>query len=104
MEDGQAASGPPSAAELDAAVPVGAGAASVTSDSSDDTSTVFSVSTSSLSPSSQSCDSSDDDAVAWPEADVKVLLDVSSESDEWELAPKDDDETGEREFARRIPK
>ena len=77
---------------------------SVTSESSDDTSTLSSVSTSSLSPTSLSSHSSDSSSVAWSEADVEVLPDVPSESDEWELAPEDDDETGEREVARRIPK
>ena len=51
--------------------------------------------------SSHSCDSF---SVAWSEADVEVLPDVPSESDEWELAPDDEDETGEGEVARRLPK
>ena len=63
-DDGQAATGPPSAAEPDAGLAVGAGPASVTSESSNDTSTVSSVSTSSLSPTSLSSDSSDNDTVA----------------------------------------
>ena len=77
---------------------------SVTSEPSDDASTLSSVSTSSLSPTSVSSHSSDSSSVAWSEADVEVLPDVPSESDEWELAPDDDDETGEGEVARRLPK
>ena len=102
-DDGQAATGPPSAADLDAGLAVGAGPSSVTSESSDDASTLASVSTSALSPTSLSSDSFDDDTVSWSEADVGFLPDVPSESDEWELAPEDGDRTGEREVARRHP-
>ena len=77
---------------------------SVTSEPSDDASTLSSVSTSSLSPTSVSSHSSDSCSVAWSEADVEVLPDVPSESDEWELAPDGEDETVEVEVARLLPK
>ena len=77
---------------------------SVTSESSDDVSTLSSVSMSSLSPTSVSSHSSDSCSLAWSEADLEVLSDVPSESDEWELAPDGEDETGEVEVARRLPK
>ena len=103
-DDGQAAIGPPFASDLDAGLAVGVRPSSVTSESSDDASTLSSVSTSSLSPTSVSSHSSDSCSVAWSEADVEVLPDVPSESDEWELAPDDDDETGEGKVAQRLPK
>ena len=103
-DDGQAAIGPPSASDLDAGVAVGARLSSATSESSEDASTLSSVSTSLLSPTSVSSHSSDSCSVAWSEADVEVLPDVPSESDEWELAPDGEDETGEVEVARRLPK
>ena len=103
-DDAPEPAGPPAAAVAHVDAHVGAGPSPDTSDLSDDTSTLSSVSTSTLSPTSLSCDSSDDDPVAWPEADREFLQDVPSESDDWELAAEEDDETGEREVARRIPK
>ena len=69
---------------------------------SDDASTLSSVSTSSLSTTSVSSHSSDSGSLARSEADVVVLPDVPSESDEWELAPDGEDETGEVEVAPRM--
>ena len=103
-DNGQAAIGPPSASDLNAGLAVEVRPSSVTIESSNDASTLSSVSTSSLSPASLSSHSSDSSSVACSEADVEVLPDVPSESDEWELASNDDDETGEGEVARRLPK
>ena len=103
-DDGHAAIGPAAPFNLDAGLAAGGRPSSVTSELSDDASTLSSVSTSSLSTTSVSSHSSDSGSLAWSEADVEVLPDVPSESDEWELAPDGEDETGEGEVARRLPK
>lgn len=68
------------------------------------TSTLSSVSTSTLSLTSLSCASSDDDSVAWPEANRELPPHVPSDSNDSKLAAEEDDAAGEREVARRIPK
>ena len=103
-DDGPAGTGPAAPFNVDAGLAAGGRPSPVTSDMSDDASTLSSVSTSSLSTTSVSSHSSDSGSLAWPEADVVVLPDVPSESDEWELAPDGEDETGEGEVARRLPK
>ena len=81
----------PPAAERDVDAHGAAGDSSVTSDSFECTFTLSSISTSTLSSTSLSSDSSDDNPVAWLEADREFLPHVPSESDDCQLATEEDD-------------
>ena len=105
-DDGSMPDGHPALHEHDADIPHSSLQSSVSIESSESTSTLSSTSTSTLSPmsTSSSRSSSSADEARWSDAQ-REMCPVHSESDDWDVVPETDADTGERDMVpRRNPK